>query len=61
MLTEGSQVKERWKTICENLYKKSNIRPVNQHAQVDQEDEPPPTYSEVEKAIRDMKTGKSSS
>ena len=59
MLTEGLQVKERWKTYCENLYKKSNIRPVNQHAQVDQEDEPPPTYSEVEKAIRDMKTGKS--
>ena len=59
MLTEGPQVKERWKSYCENLYKKSNIRPTNQPANFDQEDEPQPTFTEVETAIRDLKIGKS--
>jgi len=27
LLTEGPQVKQRWKSYCENLYKKTNIRP----------------------------------
>ena len=59
IVTEGPQVKQRWKEYCENLYKKSNIQPTNQRERTEQEDEPPPNYSKVEQAIKDLKNNKS--
>ena len=61
MLSESREVKDRWKTYCKKLYIRKNNLPTNSiisHSTSDNE-EPPPSYSEIEKAIHDIKNGKS--
>lgn len=59
ILTESQEIKDRWKTYCEELYKKDDK--VNSHPfpiQKD-EDEPPILLAEVMSAIHKLKNGKS--
>ena len=58
LLTEGPQVKQRWKSYCENLYTKTNIRPFSRCAEMNQNDEPPPPCSEIKSAIQYLKINK---
>jgi len=54
-LTEQAEIMNRWKNYCETLY--SACEPVEE-VKLDGEREPTPTYEEVEKAIKSMRTGK---
>ena len=62
VLCEGEEVKNRWKQFCYDLYKKNNnittIITNTDNYGIRHED-PSPLYSEVEKAIREIKKGKS--
>ena len=54
-LTEQAEIMNRWKNYCEILY--STCEPVEE-MKLEGEREPTPTYGEVEKAIKSMKTRK---
>ena len=54
-LTEQAEIMNRWKNYCETLY--STCEPIEE-MKLDGEREPTPTYEEVEKAIKSMRTGK---
>ena len=58
---DGPDIKNRWKLFCEDLYKRNdNISsevPNTSYENV--ELEPSPLYSEIEKAIKEMKSNKS--
>ena len=58
LLTKGPQVKQHWKSYCENLYKKTDIRPFSRCAEMNQNDEPPPTCSEIKSAIQYLEFNK---
>ena len=58
LLTEGPQVKQCQKSYCENLYKKTNIRPFSRCAEMNQNNKPPPTCSEIKSAIQYLKFNK---
>ena len=62
ILSEGSEVKDRWKTYCKKLYMKRNNIPKNSfiNQSISDNVEPPPSYSEIEKAIHVIKKGKKS-
>jgi hypothetical protein len=57
-LTETPDILDRWRSYCDELYKgPTNIEsPQNNLEEV--EKEPPPTYEEVEKAMKDTHNGK---
>ena len=58
-LCNGDDVKERWKSYCEDLYK-INDNLAHDNVAFDQtEEEPPPLRSEIQKAINDLKNNKS--
>ncbi|XP_063593072.1 uncharacterized protein LOC134770132 [Penaeus indicus] len=62
VLFEGEEVKSRWKQYCYELYKKNDntsVRTALLHDTDELSEEPPPLYSEVEKAIKELKIGKS--
>jgi len=54
-LTEQDEIMNRWKDYCEALY--STCEPVEE-MKLEGEHEPTPTYGEVAKAIKSMRTGK---
>jgi len=54
-LTEQDEIMNRWKNYCETLY--STCEPIEE-MKLEGEREPTPTYGEVEKAIKSIKTGK---
>lgn len=60
MLSDRSNVKERWKNYCEELFKKNvNINCIfNPTQDTSEQVEPPPLRSEIDKAIRDLKSSK---
>jgi exonuclease III len=60
MLTEKSQVVDRWREYCEELYnyRGDNNIPTRLANEQDQEDDPPITLEEVIGAVRDLKQGK---
>ena len=58
--SEGSKVMHRWKRYCEELYNKNRtIEASHITSHFEFEQEPLPTFSEVEKAIKEIKNGKS--
>ena len=64
VLCEGEEVKNRWKQYCYDLYKKNNnITTIitNTDNYGIWHENPPPLHSEVEKAIQEIKKGKSPS
>lgn len=59
MLSEAKDVKERWKQYCYNLYKRNDNHDQKIHINhLDQYPEQPILYSEVEKAINEIKKEK---
>ena len=60
ILSEGSKVMDRLKRYCEELYNKNeSIETSYITNPCEFEREPLPTFSEVEKAMKEMKNGKS--
>ena len=61
ILQDGPDIKNRWKLFCEDLYKRNdNISskvPNTSYENV--ELDPSPRYSEIEKAIKEIKSNKS--
>ena len=58
-LCSGDDVKERWKSYCEDLYKINDNLAHNNFAFNQTEEELPPLRSEIQKAINDLKNNKS--
>eukprot|EP00795_Rhopilema_esculentum_P008169 gene8169-14099_t len=58
-LCNGDDVKERWKSYCEDLYKINDNLAHDNFAFDQTEEEPPPLRSEIQKAINDLKNNKS--
>ena len=60
ILCESEEVKRRWQEYCTKLCQKNcDIDEPQLPPSVDPKEEPPPLYSEVEKAIKELKNGKS--
>ena len=60
ILSEGSKVMDRWKRYCEELYNKNeSIETSHITNPCEFEREPLPTFSEIEKAMKEIKNGKS--
>ena len=58
-MCNGDDVKERWKSYCEDLYKINDNLAHDNFAFDQTEEEPPPLRSEIQKAINDLKNNKS--
>ena len=59
ILCESEEVKRRWQEYCTKLYQKNcDVDEPQLPPFVDPKEEPPPLYSEVEKAIKELKNGK---
>ena len=59
VFSEGSKVMDRWKIYCEKLYTENRtIETSHITSHFECEQEPLPTISEVEKAIKEIKMGK---
>ena len=60
ILCESREVKRRWQDYCTKLYQKNcDIDGPQLPSFVDPKEEPPPLYSEVDKAVKELKNGKS--
>ena len=60
ILCDSEEVTRRWREYCTKLYQKNcDIDEPQLPPFVDPKEEPPPLYSEVEKAIKELKNGKS--
>ena len=58
-LCNGENIKERWEQYCEDLYKTNDNTTQNKIAFKRDDEEPPPLWSEINKAIKDLKNNKS--
>ena len=56
ILCESEEVKRRWQEYCTKLYQKNcDVDEPQLPPFVDPKEEPPPLYSEVEKAIKELR------